>query len=339
MVLPPLARDATPTSDCPPAADRPRWAEAPRVGPTARGPPNRLLLRRRARRPPERRCARPEHRRGRFRTVHDPPLWPRDPELARCLRRRPPDPKARRPSALAPSAPRRTSPTGRRTVRVGVGREHPPGAAREHHEAKAPRRPTLDLRELVAGQPTRDPHDSVLRCPTAIEPSGARPHDLGSTVSPPPPAAGFGEPEGCSPCRHGGRRPRHSIAHRACPHRQPRCGHDRSRARSAKHCASVREPDRMRPPVLLGTSSRQAHSSAPPNRIWPTSPPARPGPRIHASSPSPNHVAVRFRSHRVGASSHPGWPTRAEARAHRRNRATREALVQCPDTLATVSPP
>lgn len=32
-------------------------------------------------------------------------------------------------------------------------------------------------------------------------------------------------------------------------------------------------------------------------------------------------------------------PTRAEARAHRRNQATREALVQCPDVLATVSPP
>jgi len=103
----------------------PLWAEARWVGPTARGQPDRPLPRRRTRRPPQRRCTRPEHSRGHLRTVHDPPPWPRDPEPARRSRRRSSDPKAHRPTALAPSTPRRSSPTGRRTVRVGVGRERP----------------------------------------------------------------------------------------------------------------------------------------------------------------------------------------------------------------------
>jgi len=46
-------------------------------------------------------------------------------EPARCSRWRPRDPKARRPSALAPSTPRRSPRQGSHTVRVGVGRGSP----------------------------------------------------------------------------------------------------------------------------------------------------------------------------------------------------------------------
>jgi len=178
-------------------------------------------------------------------------------------------------------------------------------------------------------RPTVDPHDSELLRPPVAEPAGLRPHDLGSSVSPPSPRDRVGRASGCFLCRHRRRRPRRSVAPPSLPARWAAVG-ARPRPRSSRlHPASVREPDRMLPPVLLGTSSRQAHASDPPNR------PCRRRRRLDQLPGST--LRRRFRT-TLSVGSDPAaseqaptrWrPTRAETRAHRRNQATREALVRC----------
>jgi hypothetical protein len=332
-VLPPLPRDATPTSECPVAADHARWTEARWDGPTARGQPDRVPLTDE----PEGPC---DGERSARANPWPPPHRARHPHRvsrpgpARRSRRRRQDPKVRRPSTLAPSTPRRSPRRGATPYASALASGAPEGCARtprSRSSAASDARPreSMEVRPTVGPARLRDALPHRRRYPLA-----PRPHDPGSTVSPPNPRDRAGRAGGLLP-----------VLPQEAPTAAQRCTTEPARAmvrvRSTTEAAILplapRERARARPdavpPVLLGTSSRQAHSSDPPNRPrrrcrrldqlpgstlrrrFRTTQPVGSGPAASEQAPT------RWRS------------TRAEARAHRRNQATREALVRCPDTL------
>lgn len=280
---------------------------------------------------------RPKRTRGHLCTVCDPRIGSRDedrPTLARPI----PEPEGPATVHARPERTQALAPRQSRTVRIGVGLGSPRGCARpsrSRSSATSDARP----RESVKMRPTVDPHDPEMLCPTAVETTSPRPHDPRAPMSPPNPRDRASRSRGGFLCRHRRRRPRHSAAPPSLPARWSAFG-TRPRPRSSRlHPASVREPDRMLPPVLLGTSSRQAHP------FDPRSQPRRRRRRLASLLGSALHR--RFRT-TLPVGSGPAaseqaptrWrSTRAEARARPRNQATREALVRCPDILDAVSPP
>lgn len=209
-------------------------------------------------------------------------------------------------------------------------------------ETEAPRHPTRGLGKSAEAS-TVDPREPVDVSPTATGTA-----DPSSAAIPGPrcchriPMTGFRRNRWLPPVS-----PQVTAGHgkaphlRACPPDGPREDHGRSRdphPYTPRACASI---GRTAPPVLLGTSSRQAHLI----HILQTD---RPGVAADATSSSdPRFVAEsepRCRSVRVppnrselqlggGRREHRG------ARAPHRSEVTREALTWCPDTLDAMFPP
>lgn len=140
--------------------------------------------------------------------------------------------------------------------------------------------------------------------PTAADTSGpSGPRSQVNDVATESPRPGSKEPM-AAPCVATGDAD-HGIAphHRAYPRDGPPSEHDRSRdppAGTPRACASLTGHIRRRSSARRLVKPISSESSEP---AVPTLPPTRTAPRIHASSPSPNHAVDWFGSRRVGASS------------------------------------
>lgn len=186
-VLPPLPRDATPTSECPVAADHARWTEARWDGPTAPGQPDQVPLTDGPEGPCDgERSARADPWPPRHRARH--PHRVSRPGPARRSRRRPLDPKARRPSTLAPSTPRRSPRRGATPCASALASGAPEGCARTPR-SRSSAAPDARPRESMESAPDRWTRTTP-RCfapppPIPTGPSSPRPRVDGvSTESP-----------------------------------------------------------------------------------------------------------------------------------------------------------
>jgi hypothetical protein len=189
-------------------------------------------------------------------------------------------------------------------VHVGVGCGAP-ATERRRCETEAPRHQTPGLGNRRV-RPTVDPHDPLVFRPPAPTPPVPQLHDPRSTVSPPNPRDRVPKNRWLPPvlpqatADHG-----HGAAPPSLPARWSALGARPKPRSSCMHPASVRELTghiRRRSSARRLVKPISSESSEP---TVPTLPPTRTAPRIHASSPSPNHAVDWFWSRRIGASSDP----------------------------------
>ena len=165
-----------------------------------------------------------------------------------------------------------------------------------------------DIQHMALGnrrlRPTVDPHDPLVFRPPLPTPPTPQGHDPKSTVLPPNPHDRVPKNRWLPPVL-----PQvtadHGIAphHRAYPQDGPLSEHGRSRVPPActpRACASLTGHIRRRSSARRLVKPISSESSEP---TVSTLPPTRTAPRIHASSPSPNHAVDWFWSRRIGASS------------------------------------
>lgn len=184
-------------------------------------------------------------------------------------------------------------------VGVGCGAS---AAERRRCETEASRHPTPGLGNRRP-YPTVDPHDSLVFRPPLPTPPAPQGHDPRSTVLPPNPRDRVPKNRWLPPVLPQATPTTVCTAPASLPARCPLSERDRSRdprACSPRACASLTGHIRRRSSARRLVKPISSESSEP---AMPTLPPTRTAPRIHASSPSPNHAVDWFGSRRIGASS------------------------------------